>query len=245
MTYTTTNRRYRRRRKPPALGDFLDDVYAAAGIKRVPTGEAMCIDAANQAVAPFDAKIDDLVRTWNPTGFYTSSELRDMVSVTLQAITRAQAAVDAAAAEPNASQDSVMRATDDLARAGSRSLDYLDAARTADQQGLRLVNAPGLKRWVTDTLATASSAMVTASVIGCIAPWWIGALAAFQSAFDVAWAFAKRLLGAVIAIGETVLKVADDLPNLYGLLKYALVAGGAYWLYIQLQNLHRSGRTVL
>jgi hypothetical protein len=245
MTYTTAARRYRRRPRPSGLSGVLEDIFAAAGIRPPPSGEAQCIDAANQTLAPFDAKVDDLVKTWNPTGFYSSSDLRGLVSVTLQAVTRAQAAVDAAASEANASQDSVMRATDDLARAGSRSLDYLDAARTADQQGLRLVNAPGLKRWVTDTLATASSAMVTAMVIGCITPWWVGAMAAFQSAFDVAWAFAKRLTGAVIAIGETVLKVADDLPDLYGLLKYALIAGGAYWLYIQLHNLKSSGRTVL
>jgi len=242
MTYTSTAIKRYRRRKPRGLGDLLEDIFRGAGGG---SAEQQCINAANQTMAPFDAKVDDLAKTWTPTGFYTSSELRDMVSVTLQAVTRAQAALDAAAAEPNASQASVMRATDDLARAGSRSLDYLGAAQTADQQGLRVVNAPGLKRWVTDTLGTASSAMITASVIGCITPWWVGAMSAFQSAFDTAWAFAKRLTGAVIAIGETVLKVADDLPQLYDVLKYALVAGGAYWLYIQLANLKSSGRTVL
>ncbi|HWW61201.1 MAG TPA: hypothetical protein VN181_07530, partial [Thermoanaerobaculia bacterium] len=168
-----------------------------------------------------------------------------LVSSTMRVVVQAQSALDAARAEPNASQDSIMRAVDDLARAGSRSLDYLNAATSADQNGLRVVNAAGLKRWVTDTLASSSSAIVTASVIGCLRPWWVSALAAYQVAFDMVWGLAKRTLGAVLAIGETALKIADDLPDLYGVLKWVAIAGGAYWAWIQLHNLKRSGRTLL
>ncbi len=241
MTYATVTRRRYRRRKPAGLAGFFDDILDQVSGK----GSGQCIDQANQAMAPMDAKIDDLSRNWNPTGFYTSTDIRDVVSTTLRAVTQAQSLIDQAAAEPNASQESVLRATNDLARAGARSLDYLDAARVADQQGLRVINAIGLKRWVTDTLASASSAAVTASVIGCLRPWWVGALAAFQGVFDVAFTVARRLVGAVIAIGETALKVADDLPELYDILKWGLLAGGVYWAWIQLHNLRQSGRTVL
>jgi hypothetical protein len=239
MTYAIVPRRYRRRK--PGLGDILDDVLD----KIRGSEQQQCINQANQAVAPLDAKIDDLVRTWQPTGFYTSADIRDLIGATMQVVAQAQAVVDQAAAEPNASQDSVMRATNDLARAGGRSIDYLDAARTADQQGLRVINAVGLKRWVTDTLASASSAVVTGSVIGCLRPWWVGALAVFQQVFDVAWAVAKRLVGVVVAAGETVLEVAGDLPEIYQILKWGLLAGGVYWAWIQLQNLKTSGRTIL
>jgi hypothetical protein len=228
-------RRYGRR-KPSGLSGFVEDIFESI---RGKTEEGACVDQANQAVAPMDAKIDDLVKNWNPTGFYTSQEIRDLVSSTMRVVQQAHAALDQAAAEPNAMQERVMSSANDLARAGGRSLDYLDAARTADEQGLRLVNAVGLKRWVTDTLATSSSAVVTASVIGCLRPWWVGAMAVFQSVFDVAWALAKRTIGAVIAIGETALKVAGDLPELYDILKWGAIAFGAYWAYLEITR--RSG----
>lgn len=242
MTYMGVAKRYRRRRAP-GLAGFVDDIMDT--IAGQPTAEKQCIDAANQAVAPFEAQIDDLVKTWNPTGFYTSQEIRDLVSSTMRVVTQAQSALDSARAEPNASQDSIMRAVDDLTRAGSRALDYLGAASSADQQGLRVINAAGLKRWVTDTLATSSSAIVTASVVGCLRPWWVGALATFQAAFDVVWALSKRTLGSALAIGETALKIVDDLPQLYDVLKWGALAAGAYWIWIQFHNHHRSGRTIL
>lgn len=239
MTYMKPSRRYISgpRTKPSgALGSWWDDMIANAGGG---SPESQCLDAANQAMAPFDAKIDDIVKTWNPTGFYTSTDIRDLIGQTLAVVREAQGAINAAAAEPNASQESVMRASTDLGRKGQASLDYLNAARDADAQGLRVINAPGFKRWLTDTLAVASSAMVTASVIGCITPWWVGALAAFQAAFDPLYAFVKQFVGAVIAIGETVLKVAAGLPDAADLILWGGLAAGAYYIWtVYLSRLH-------
>lgn len=236
MTYmTTASRRYLQRRKPSrprvGLSDWMEDLMNT--LSGQGSQESQCLDTANATVAPFDAAITDMAKNWNPTGFYTSQDVRDVVSSAMAVVTAAQNAVSQAAAEPNASQDSVMRATDDLANAGAKSLDYLQAANAIDAQGIRVINAPGFKRWVTDTLGAASSAIVTAAVIGCITPWWVGALATFQSAFDAVRAVVTKVVGAVIAIGETVLKVADDLPNLYDILKWVALAGGAYWLYVK------------
>lgn len=230
MTYmSTASRRYISRRKPRAgLSGWMEDIFNQ--VSGQGSEESQCLNAANAAVAPFDAKITELAKTWNPTGFFTSNEIRSVIGSTMGVVTSAQATLDKAAAEPNASQDSVMRATNDLARAGSRSLNYLEAARNADQNGIRVINAPGLKRWVTDTLAAASSATVTAAVIGCITPWWVGALAAFQSAFDTAVAVVSKIVGVVIAVGETVLDVASELPDIVGILKWVAIAGGAYWI---------------
>ena len=221
--------RYRRRRpKSPGLGDWLDDILG-----RTPSEESQCLDQANSQVAPFDAKINDLARNWNPTGFYTPDEIRTLVRSTLTTTSQAYDSLMKAAQEPNASGDSITRASDDLSRAGQRSMDYLQAATQAEQQGIRLVNAPGFKRWITDTMNAGSSAMVTAAVVACITPWWVGALAAFQTVFDKAWAAVKAVTGAVLAIGETVLKVASDLPELYDTLKWVAVAGGVYWLWLR------------
>jgi len=196
-----------------------------------PSTTGACIDQANAATAPFDAKVNDLAQNWNPTGFYTASDIRSIVGSVMVSIGQAQALVDQAAKEPNASQDSVMRATDDLSNAGKKSLDYLQAANQADAQSMRAINALGLKRWVTDSLGAASNAMATAMVIGCITPWWVGALAAFQSAFDKAWTVVKAVAGTVLQIGEDALTVVDHLQDIYNVLKWGALAFGAYWLW--------------
>jgi hypothetical protein len=203
-----------------------------------PSEESQCLDQANATLAPFDAKIDDLAKTWNPTGFYKPDEIRSLVQSTLQVTRQAYDALTKAAAEPNASGDSISRATDDLGRDGQRSLDYLQAATDAERQGLALVNAPGFKRWVTDTMATTSSAMVTAAVIGCVTPWWVGTLAAFAQVFEVLYQQAKLVLGAVLAVGQTALNVARDLPEIYDILKWGALAAAAYWIWTEISSRH-------
>ncbi len=233
MTYLVprTIRRYRRRQ--PALSGWLEDaVGSILGLPSVgPSDESQCLDQANAQMAPFDAKTNDLAKNWQPTGFYRPEEIRTLVRSTLDVTQQAYATLTKAAQEPNASGDSITRASDDLARSGQRSMTYLQAATQAEQQGIQLVNAPGFKTWVTDTLNAASSAMVTASVVACITPWWVDALATFQVVFDKAWSVAKQVVGAVLAIGQTALKVAGDLPELYDILKWGALAGGAYWVW--------------
>lgn len=238
MTYI--QRRHARRGKR-GLGDFWDNITQPA----IGSDQKRCLDQANALVAPMDAKIDDLARNWQPTGFYTPADVRDVIGATMKVVLQAQATLDQARAEPNASQESLIRASNDLTRAGQRSLDYLQSASDADAQDIGALEAPDLKKWVTNTLASASSALVTASVVSCIRPWWVGALAVFQAYFDIAWSVAKRLVGVAIAAGDTVLKVAEDIPQFYEYVKWAAIIGGGYWLWIQLSNLRASGKTIL
>jgi len=39
------------------------------------------------------------------------------------------------------------------------------------------------------------------------------------------------LVGVALAAGETVLKIADDLPEIYDVLKWGVLAVGALWLW--------------
>lgn len=236
MTYVRQSRLMRRvaRRAPAsAIGDCV--WYPETGFDcddhGAQSSTATCIDQANATTAPFDAKVNDLAQNWQPSGFYTSDDIRSIVGSVLTVQRQAQAAVDQAAKEPNASQDSIARATDDLLNVGKRSLDYLDAATQADAQATRVINAVGLKRWVTDSLGAASNAVATAMVIGCITPWWVGALAAFQTAFDKAWGVVKAVAGTILQIGEDALTVASSLDDIYNVLKWGALAFGAYWLW--------------
>jgi len=227
MTYLA-KRRVIRHRRPALSGPLEDFTNKLVGQS---SAEQQCVDQANLTEAAFDAKVDDLVQNWQPTGFYAPADIRSLVSATMSLVQQAQAVVDQAAATANAGQDSLLRATDDLARAGSRSLDYLAAATQADQQGNTVVNAPGLKTWVTNTMGTCGSAVVTANAIGCLQPWWVAALAAFQSGFDLAWSAVKGIAGVLASVGVGVLQVAADLSESMVYVKYAALALAGLWLW--------------
>lgn len=229
MSYVTRLRAIRRR--APAMAMGADIIAIDTGILN---GTSQCIDQANAVSAPFDAQVNDLTANWRPTGFYTSDDIRSVIGSVMTTISQAQATLDQAAKEPNASQDSITRATDDLANAGQRSLDYLQAANQADQQGIRVINAAGLKTWVTNSLGSASSAVTTAAAIGCITPWWVTALATFQSAFNQAWTVIKAVVGTVLQIGEDALQVVDHLQDIYDVLKWAALGLGAYWVWVNI-----------
>lgn len=235
MTYTRPKTRHRA--PPLPMGGIFDWIFGPNPSSQFPIpgdGAAQCLDEANAQLAPYEAKVNDLARNWTPTGFYTPGEIRQLISTTLEAGNGAWGALTSAASEPSASGDSIQRAVNDLSRAGQRSLDYLTAATEAERAGMRVVNAPGLKRWVTDTLATAQSSMTTAAVVGCVTPWWVGALETFQRAFDAAWSAARLVTGAVLAIGETAIKVAAQLPELAPLIAFGgiLTVGYLVWTRI-------------
>lgn len=226
MTYLTPRRTVRRVQQRSGLGDWWTDFVTGPD----PVIQE-CMGVADTTTAPLDAKTNDLAQNWKPTGFYTPADIRTLVSQTMAMITGAQGVVDQAAQAPNASQDSTTRATDDLARAGKSALDYLAAANQADQQGLRTVNAVGFKDWILSAMGAASSAIGTAAAVSCITPWWVNALATFQTAFDALWNAAKAVVGAVLAIGETALKVADSLPQYSELITWGIIAYAGYWAW--------------
>lgn len=225
MTYMVRARPRYRRAKP--LSDWFDDITAKLGGSQ----ESQCIAAGNAQVAELDAKTNDLARNWNPTGFYTPDEMSQVINANLDLIHKAQSAVDQSAAAPNALQESIIRATNDLGRAGQRSLDYIEAVKQAQQQGTLTINAPGFKRWVTDTMGAASSAIVTAATVACLEPWWAVALSAFQGAFDTVWSIAKAVGNVLVHVGEDIITVADNLDTIYTVVKYGALAFGVWWVW--------------
>lgn len=245
MTYIAPLKRYRRRRPPRGLAGWLDDALDAITGSVTPVGTggtADCIAAGNAASAQLDAKTDDLVRNWNPTGFYTSTDMRALVTSTMKVVAQGFDALSQAAASVSAASDSITRATNDLSRASGKSLDYLAAAQQADAQGFTSVNAPGFKRWITDTMGAASSAITTAAAVACDTPWFVNALAMFQSVFDALYAQVKRVVGVLIKIGDLALKIPDGLEQASTILVWALGLGGAAWLLYQAHSSHERTR---
>jgi hypothetical protein len=234
VTYIAKRRAARvSRSKRQGLGSWIDDLLQQGGI---PTESSQCLDQANAQVAPFEGKIADMDKTWNPTGFYTPADLRQVVSSTLSVVQQGYAALSQAMQQ--ASSSSLNEANAELSKASGNSMDYLNAAKEAESKGVATVNAPGLKRWVISTMQSASNAIVAGAVTSCMEPWWLSAVAAFQQAFDVAWQVIKQVAGAVLKLGEVALKVPDLLDDIVTYGQWALLLGLAYFAFTSLADAH-------
>jgi hypothetical protein len=237
MTYMIRARRQPRRRLTGMSGlvDDMIDQYSNAvpGYSIDPTVmlEAQCVTKAVSDGQTFKSKIDNLDATWNPTGFFPPDDVRAVISSTMELEAHGRAAIDKVQTEAHVRTDLLNRARDGLDRAGARAIDYLDAAREADSKGVRLVNAPGLKQWVIDTMNAASAALIVGQAVDCLKPWWLSALQAYQDAFDVAITHVVAIAGSVLAVGENAVKVAFSLLEHLNLLILAGLGVGGYLVW--------------
>lgn len=219
------------------LGDAISDAIAQQiGSGGGTSQDSQCLDQANAASAPFDAKVVDISQNWNPTGFYTIADTRQIVNSVLAVVQQGYSALSSAAVQQ--ASDVINEANAELSDASGKSLDYLNAATDAENKGIATLNAPGLKRWVVSTMQSASDAITTGAMVTCMQPWWVGAIAAFQTAFDAAWSVVKQIVGAVLKVGEIALKVPDAVDTVMTVASWALGLGLAYWAYTELFAAH-------
>ncbi len=235
MTYMIRARRQPRHAGMSGLVDDMIDQYSAGtqipGIDPTVVLEAQCVTKAVAAGQGFKSKIDNLDATWNPTGFYPPDDVRSVIGSTMELEALGRAAIDKVQIEVHVRTDLLNRARDGLDRAGARAIDYLDAAREADSKSIRLVNAPGLKQWVIDTMNAASAALIVGQAVDCLKPWWLSALEAYQEAFDVAITHVVSVAGSVLAVGENAVKVAFSLLEHLNLLILAGLGVGGYLIW--------------
>jgi len=87
------------------------------------------------------------------------------------------------------------------------------AERFASRAALRpcpgCSRAPGLKRWVLNTMSAASSAHTTAYAQECAVSGLASAIIAYQQVFDKAARVFKQIVGVVVAAGDAVLHLRE------------------------------------
>lgn len=231
----------------PAMGGLMDmfvDAMQQQGIKIPPVlGGAdaiadaetkQCLAKANQLVANLDNRRFDLVKNWNPSGIYTIQQFDSLITATLAMLRSASSTIDRAAQEKispahrdqlNIERGAIQR------KMATEGLVFIDASRAAKAKGIEYIDSPGLKRWITNSMGVASSAVVAANVVMCLQPWWVQALQVFQATFNALYAVARAIVGVTVSLAKTALKVPDAIATLITYGKWALLAGGAYWLY--------------
>lgn len=212
------------------MSGWLDDLFGTVSMPGADDAEiAQCLTDGNAASANFDAKRADLSKNWHPNGFYNPSEMGSLISMVFAMLQSSEAMLE----NVSVSDGNIKNAQDEIFRKYVDVQMYQKAAAQASQTG-QVVNAPGFRDWVIGAMGTASDGVTAAVVTSCIAPWWAGALAAFQSAFDAVYSAAKKIVGVVIDAATTVLKVAD---TSFAILKYVPYAAAAVGIYIVINEL--------
>jgi len=103
-------------------------------------------------------------------------------------------------------------------------------------EGTRVIDAPGLRRWVLRSMDEAGTAMFVIGISRCKAPWYWSALQAVASVGEVLLKIVRAIGKVVIAIGETIAKAPDAVSAMVKFLKWGAILGGAgfvYWKYTE------------
>lgn len=194
--------------------------------------ETRCLDKANSSrqVKAIDAMTFDLARNWNPTGFYTPAQIHSIVSAVTSLNGAARTVLASLSAVQHSTSDAdqvIKQAAAYLDRNDARAQAYITAASKAGSTGV--VNAPGLKMWVTNSLVNISQAYVTVYVLDCNTTWLDYAAAASKRLVDAA-----KAIGGVIADAATaIVDAAESTLQFASALKWIIVGtvllmGGAF-----------------
>lgn len=231
------HRYYRPRRVYRGMGGLFDPVAMP-----FTSDEKACLDKANGTpqVRAIDDQVTSLGRNWKPTGYFRPADIAALLAMMA---TEAAAAGDALAKAPRSTSDAstvIAMAFDDLKRRyQERSFVYQNALAAAQQQGANVIDAPGLKDWVIDSMRAISDAYVTATVLACRQSWIEAWLDRAYKAMVAIGAVAMRIIGVAIQVGDKVIDAATGLASLIKYIPYAAVALGAWWLYGEFKSRSR------
>lgn len=218
-------------RKPVlrGFGGFFDDLFGSVqtfsdGVSTTDL-EKLCPPSAQTMT--WRQKVLELQATWNPSGTYTSDQLRQIVGALMDAVNAQHNTVMQARAVYNT--DALAKAEEAYNAIGKQAVDYTQAwqAARAAGGGGAAVSAPGLKQWVVDTMNAIVGGMRAAEIAACTKPWWLDSLVTFQRYFDVAWNTAKAIVGVAVQLGSKVIDAVEAPLSVLGWLgKYPYVPVG-------------------
>jgi len=201
---------------------------------------AFCPQGADAFVAQMDATIADTDRRWNPTGFYTPDQIATIVNAGLSFIGPTTEALENDL-RGVFGVDVPQPAYDNLQRKLIEVQPFIRAANEARTKGIRVVNAPGMKAWIMDTMKAGRQLAREVALEQCrrstLANGTRVAEVGIRALHDVVIA----IVGVVAAAGETVLDAATGIFALLKHAKWIALAGGAgYLLYKAKQRRDRS-----
>ncbi len=188
-----------------------------------------CLSTASSqpSIKALDDQIMQLAKEWRPSGYYTIDQVQRIVA---SVVPFAAAAMVSLGAAPHTTSNAATMVKERMGKLVARTDEskiYIAACAEAKRMGADVVDSPGLRRWVMNSLQDVSAAMVTTYVLNCNTTFidtlasWLGALGDFL----------LSLAKIVVKAGQLVLKVPDAIAQMWTAIKYGALAGGAYFVY--------------
>lgn len=202
-----------------AGNSFMEEIYATLQRSK----EVQCLNEANASpqVQRVDALTRDLAKNWNPTGFYHPDDVANLVSKILGENAKARVVLASAAYSTSDAGTVINQGFAYLKRNDERARLYSNAVAAARANSIPIINAPGLKTWVLQSLVNISQAYVTTYALDCRTTW----LDTVGEVAEGIVGVAKRIGGVAAAAGDTILQAAEDVWSLYPAMKWLALAG--------------------
>lgn len=238
-------------RRPQAMGLSLSDLKYTIPVYGIPllvydsaTGnspfngpsEAGCAQNRDKATAGLDAQTLDLAANWKPTGFYQIADMIKMRDATMALLADASAAVTAALDRPLTYKATLTMALSKVQNASRDSLPFTNAIATAQAKGIRVIDSPGFKRWVINSMNAASVAFGHVAYMACLKPALVSAIEKAYQLWRAVVAIGKAMVRIVVAAGEQFLRIPDTLGTIWTVTKWGTLAIGAAWLLSKMKN---------
>lgn len=257
MSYvpTTNRRRYRGRQRPPrpALSGVLDLFDKFDFFQALPGGHDRALERcsnSDELVSTrdgMDAQIASISASWNPTGFYTAADIKRAIDIVFSQAGPVGSAALEVAGGVRGQADEITPAHNAFSRAIQDGNVFTQAKFDAESQGIRVIEAPGLKPWVLDVMQKIRDLAVAVSVSDCAAASGIQFMVMSARVLVAIGDVVKQIVGTVIEVGEKVLKAVGGIGQLLGFVMthlpaIAVIGGGAY-LLLRFQKGRKSSST--
>lgn len=241
MTYISKHRRRARaRRSPPALSGLFDIVTGGIVTDVIDLIQGSdCPDEADASVADMDNIINDLEQQWRPTGFYTPDEINKVTSTVLDQTGGVFNQLEEAAEEMKVVGKVELQFTA-FASKVSDAVPFLNAGKKARTEGIRVVNAPGLRDWVLDTMKATRNLSRAIFLHSCNRPVMLRIVTAAAQAMMVVRTVVLAVGGAALAAGEVAVNVLGGVGQLLGFVVKHLplfaLGGAGLYLYKRMRD---------
>ncbi len=197
-------------------------------------GRAACMNAPPSAqVKALSAKSDDIQAHWNPTGYYTADQMRQVIGATMNLVNQYHNSVMTARQRYDFS--ALAKAEEAFNEIGKQAVDYTTTYQKAQKTGAA-INAPGLKMWVVNATRAMNEGMRAVEQAACDEPWWFGAISTYTAMFDVLKGVVMTVAGIVVKAGQIVLDAVETTLSLWPFVKWGAIGVGAIMATLYVWN---------
>lgn len=191
-----------------------------------------CMKKAKAATADLDRQTTTLASTWRPTGLFQVDDVRRLRDATFAFLKEASASIDGSIKRgaPQAARDLLTDRLWKIYKKMDESRAFTTAINDAQANQIRVIESPGFKRWVIESMTAASNGFTAVAYFECIKPFVVSlTLKALALCTSIA-AIARTVVNATVAVGEAVLAIPDTVSKLWTWTKWGALGVAAYYL---------------